>query len=124
MGGIAREKCATCYGEGVTYSGVRGPSDCPDCHGLGMLPSSSVLTERRLRDLEGKYTKRGDEAGQDVGWLVGEVRRAHHALVAIFTAADEQAEDDPVARKVRFLANQVLGYYEIEETTADSPSAS
>lgn len=114
MAGIAQEKCGTCYGEGVVYVGVRGPDDCPDCMGLGTLPSSSVLTERRLRDLERVYAKRGGEVEQDICWLVGEVRRAHHVLLQVLAAAQDADEGDATAAKLRFLANQVLGYYEVE----------
>ena len=118
MAGIAREKCGSCYGEGVVYSSVRGPADCPDCMGLGYLPSSTVLTERRLRDLEQGYehTRELDPAKvkQDIRWLTGEVRRAHHALAQVFAAADDADEGDEAAAKIRFLVNEVLGYYDVE----------
>ena len=114
MSSLDQEKCGTCYGEGVVYSGVGGPGDCPDCHGLGRLPSGTVLTERRLRDLESQYARQGGAAEQDVRWLVGEVRRAHHVLMQVFSAAQDADEKDPTAAKLRFLSNEVLGYYPVE----------
>jgi DnaJ-class molecular chaperone len=115
MSSITREKCATCYGEGVVGGGFRGPEECPDCHGLGRLASASVLTERRLRDLERQYAQQGGQLGQDVAWLVGEVRRAHHALSQVFTAAQDADEGDERAAKLRFVSNQVLGYYDVQD---------
>jgi hypothetical protein len=106
--------CATCYGEG-TVTTEQGPSTCPDCAGLGQLPSPLVLTESRLRELERLYGKLGGETAQDVQWLVSEVRRAHHALVQILAASHDTADDaDPIASKIKFLANDVLGVYPVK----------
>lgn len=104
-----KEKCATCYGEGCVSS-ERGPKDCPDCLGMGMLPSATVLTERRLRELEKSYSERGGEEGRDVGWLVGEVRRAHHVLLQIL-AASQDADEDDTSKRIKYLANDVLAIY-------------
>ena len=104
-------KCWTCYGEGVTTS-EQGPRSCPDCGGLGMLPSPLVLTEWRLRELERVYGERG-QAGQDVSWLIAEVRRAHHVLVQILAASQDADDSDPIASRIRFLANDVLRVYAV-----------
>ncbi|HEX2677993.1 MAG TPA: hypothetical protein VHM19_15170 [Polyangiales bacterium] len=109
MTDTAKQTCATCYGEG-TASDL---SPCPDCAGMGTLPSGLVLTEWRLRELERLYSQRGGEAGQDVGWLVREVRRAHHVLLQILAASQDADEGDAIAAKIKFLANDVLGMYPV-----------
>jgi hypothetical protein len=106
----ARAECLTCYGQGVTSS-ERGPAACPDCGGLGQLPSPLVLTEWRLRALERSYEKQGGQAGQDITWLVSEVRRAHHALVQILAASQDADDTNATATKIKFLANDVLRVY-------------
>jgi hypothetical protein len=102
-------RCWTCYGEGVTAS-EHGPRGCPDCGGVGRLPSPPVLTESRLRELEHGYGDHGQTA-QDVGWLVAEVRKAQHALIQILAASQDAEPDDALANRIRFLANDVLGLY-------------
>lgn len=114
----ASEKCSTCYGEG-TVSSDMGPETCADCCGLGELPSASVLLERRLRELERRYEGQQEES-RDVRWLILEVRRAQHALLQILAAGLEAPEKDAIAKKIRFLANDVLGLYR-PSTQADSP---
>ncbi|MDH5675653.1 MAG: hypothetical protein OEZ06_26250 [Myxococcales bacterium] len=104
------ERCATCYGEGAVGS-THGPQACPDCEGIGFLPSATVLTERRLRELERVYARQGGQVGQDVQWLATEVRRAHHALVQILAASQEADESDAAAAQIRGLANSVLNMY-------------
>ena len=110
----AAQKCATCYGEGTASSDL---SACPDCAGLGTLPSGLVLTEWRLRELDRVYAERGGEAGQDVAWLISEVRRAHHSLLQILAVSQDANETDVMtaaeARKIKFLANDVLGMYPV-----------
>lgn len=102
------QTCGTCYGEGVSSSDL-GP--CEDCAGLGKLPGALVLTERRLRELEQIYETRGGETSNDVRWLVGEVRRAQHALVQILALGQDADPDDAIATKIKFLANDVLHMY-------------
>ena len=101
------QTCTTCYGEGTSGSDL---SPCPDCLGIGRLPSGLVLTERRLRELEQNYQRQGGEVGHDVQWLVSQVRRAHHALLQVL-AMGEDVENDDAATKIKFLANDVLGVY-------------
>lgn len=107
-------RCGSCHGEGM-LGGTHGPQTCPDCDGLGTLPSGTVLTERRLRELERVYSGGGSdprhEAGRDVSWLIGEVRRAQHALLQILAASQDLPEGDAIATKIRFLANEVLDVY-------------
>jgi hypothetical protein len=102
-------RCWTCYGEGVT-SGEQGLRSCPDCGGVGRLPSPPVLTESRLREIERVYGDQG-QAAQDVGWLVAEVRRAQHALTQILAASQDADPADATASRIKFLANDVLGMY-------------
>ena len=105
------EKCATCHGEGVTAS-ESGPLTCPDCAGRGVLPSGLVRTEWRLRELERIYSQQGGETEQDTHWLIGEVRRAHHALLQILAIShDAAADDNDDLTRIKFLANDVLGMY-------------
>lgn len=103
-------KCWTCYGEGVV-SGLRGPEACRDCGGEGVLPSALVLTEWRLRELERGYERAGGDTARDVGWLVGEVRRAHHALMQILAASQDADANDGLLTRIKFLANDVLRVY-------------
>ena len=110
------EKCGTCYGEGTLF-GEMGPRPCPDCCGLGALPSASVLRERRLREIEERY--RGhQESSRDMRWLILEVRRAQHALLQILAASQEARGTDAIAKKIRFLANDVLDLYQPSRTQA------
>jgi hypothetical protein len=109
MRGQNGQKCHDCNGEGAIFRDF-GPEACTSCFGLGELPPASVLCERRLRELESAYTKPG-ETGQDVRWLIGEVRRAHHALLQILAASQDLSSDDDLAKRIRFLANDVLGVY-------------
>jgi len=104
------EHCATCYGEGVVGS-LHGPATCSDCHGIGTLPTATVLTERRLRELELTHGERGDQLGKDVQWLTTEVRRAHHALIQILAASQDADDDDALAAQIRGLSNSILGFY-------------
>jgi hypothetical protein len=104
------EKCRTCQGLGEVPSAI-GPAQCPDCLGLGKLPSGTVLAERRLRELEGRYADGAEDHAPDVRWLIAEVRRSHHALVQILAAGQEIGADHPIGRKIAFLANDVLGVY-------------
>ncbi len=104
----AIQACGTCYGQGVASSDL---APCADCGGVGRLPGALVLTERRLRELEQSYGARGGETESDVRWLVGEVRRAQHALVQILAASQDADDDDAIATKIKFLANDVLHVY-------------
>ena len=107
------EVCGTCHGEGVTGS-ESGPLTCIDCAGIGHLPSGLVRTEWRLRELERVYAATSGEPGQDLHWLVGEVRRAHHALLQILAASVDLGEADPALSRIKFLANDVLGMYPVK----------
>jgi hypothetical protein len=103
-------RCSTCYGRGTIFDDY-GPKNCPDCSGLGELPSAGALTERRLRELEQRYTTRDEETRRDMRWLTAEVRRAHQTLFKILAASQETASSDPIARGIGFLANDILGVY-------------
>ena len=43
-------------------------------------------------------------------WLIEELRRSREALVRILTRC--QDAEEPLARELQFLANEVLGLYE------------
>ena len=104
------ERCITCHGEGVTGS-EQGPLTCPDCAGRGVLPSGLVRTEWRLRELERIHAGQVGETGQDMRWLVSEVRRAHHALLQILATSQDVEDADPHLTRIKFLANDVLSVY-------------
>jgi len=104
------ERCVTCHGEGVTGS-EQGPLTCPDCAGRGELPSGLVRTEWRLRELERIHAAQHGETGQDMRWLIGEVRRAHHALLQILAASQDGDDSEPTLTRIKFLANDVLSVY-------------
>lgn len=112
MGDDSSQSCVTCHGTGEIGS-EHGPESCQDCAGLGSLPSATVLTERRLRELERIHGDKG-ELGRDVRWLVAEVRRAEHALLQILAASQELPSGDPIGTKIRFLSNEVLGMYAVQ----------
>ena len=107
------ERCATCLGEG-TIGSEYGLVPCTDCCGLGQLPPSYNLRERRLRELEETYSAEA-ELARDVRFLVHEVRTAQHALMQIMAAAMDVPTGDPLAARVRFLSNQALGLYPVTE---------
>ena len=112
------EQCATCFGEG-TIGSEHGPVPCVDCCGLGRLPPSFHLRERRLRELEQNYTGR-PEIAHDVRFLVHEVRTAQHALLQIMAAAMDASAGDALAARIRFLSNQALGLYPVTEANKGS----
>ena len=107
------EKCGSCLGQGEV-SGIAGLENCPDCGGLGQLPSALTLTERRLRELESAYARQGGQVEHDICWLVDQVRRSRHALVQILAAGHDAEPQDALASQVHFLANGVLGVYPVE----------
>jgi len=110
MGESRSEVCSTCHGEGVTGS-EQGPLPCADCAGTGHLPSGLVRTEWRLRELERIHGATAGEAGQDLRWLIHEVRRSHHALLQILAASADLADSEPALTRIKFLANDVLDVY-------------
>lgn len=104
------EVCTTCHGEGVIAS-EQGPLTCTDCAGLGHMPSGLVRTEWRLRELERIYANQSGESGQDMRWLIGEIRRAHNALLQILAASQDIDDDNSSVSRIKFLANDVLSVY-------------
>jgi hypothetical protein len=115
-------RCQTCFGTGEV-GGQHGVVTCSDCIGLGELPSSIVLVERRLRDIERRYGAQGGKTSVDVQWLVDEVRRSRHALVQILAAGTDAPsgtdEHRALSRKMCFLANDVLDFYQPEAPQSD-----
>jgi hypothetical protein len=104
------ETCNTCHGEGVTGTEA-GLLTCPDCAGRGQLPSGLVRTEWRLRELERIHENAAGERGQDLRWLISEVRRSHHTLLQILALCQDNDEDHPSLTRIKFLANDVLSVY-------------
>jgi hypothetical protein len=102
-----RPGCATCYGTGEIVTD-QGALVCPDCLGRGLPPARGGAMEWRLRDLERAHEGSPQEA--DVRWLIVELRRSREALVRILTLC--QDSEEPLARELQFLANEVLGLYE------------
>lgn len=105
--------CMTCQGEGVTPS-ESGPLTCGDCAGLGKLPSGLVRTEWRLRELERVYRDTSGEHGQDLHWLIAELRRSHQALLQILAVSQDlelPAPENTGLSRIKFLANDVIGVY-------------
>jgi hypothetical protein len=111
--------CGTCHGDGVTGS-EQGPLVCVDCAGQGELPSGLVRTEWRLRELERIHAAVSGEIERDLGWLVSEVRRAHHSLLQILAVSQDAADEHPALKRVQFLANDVLSVYPTVPPAAES----
>jgi len=109
MSEATKASCATCYGTGEIVTD-QGGFVCPDCLGRGLPPARGGAMEWRLRELERGH--QGDTHGceADMRWLIVELRRSREALVQILTRC--QDTDEPVAREIAFLANEVLGLYE------------
>lgn len=107
------ERCVTCHGEGE-LGGENGPETCPDCCGLGRLPPAHTLRERRLRELEERY-KAQPELARDVKYLAHEVRAAHHTLLQVMATAMDAPATDAWASRVRFLCNQAIGLYALDD---------
>jgi hypothetical protein len=102
-----RPGCATCYGTGEIVTD-QGALVCPDCLGRGLPPARGGAMEWRLRDLERAH--QGTPHETDVRWLIEELRRSREALVQILTRC--QDSEEPIARELQFVANEVLGLYE------------
>jgi hypothetical protein len=103
----------TCQGEGVVPS-ESGPLTCADCAGLGKLPGGLVRTEWRLRELERIYRDADGERGQDLHWLISELRRSHEALLQILAVSQDlelPASESSGLARIKFLANDVIGVY-------------
>ena len=116
----AAQSCRSCHGEGTVFRDY-GPEPCASCLGTGQLPSASVLTEQRIREIEKSCEGRDLEAALHVRWLAAEVRRAHHALLQILAASQDLDPADAIGKKIRFLANDVLAVY--PATPREKPSS-
>lgn len=91
-----------------------GPLTCADCAGLGKLPGGLVRTEWRLRELERIYRDLGGEHGQDLRWLIAELRRSHEALLQILAVSQDlevPSVDSNGLSRIKYLANDVIGVY-------------
>ena len=89
---------------------------CPDCGGAGRLPHRDTLIEWRLREIEHVLVKRGGEAAKDIEWLAFELRRAREALTELLALTDEIADSEARVR-MRFVASQTLGLYELSSVS-------
>ncbi len=107
------DKCLTCYGAGEIVA-ENGPEVCPDCFGDGRALSGGAKLEWRLRNMERAYGTSGGETSADVLWLVHEVRRSREALLRILARCQDAEDADPVARDVKYQANEALCFYQPE----------
>lgn len=89
-----------------------GPMDCPDCGGAGVLPPKTVLIEWRAGEIERQHGVAEDQLGQDVRWLVFELRRARAALTKLNALIEDMGEDEG-KQQMRFIANDALGLYAV-----------
>ncbi len=107
----AQEQCKSCHGTGEVGSDS-GPDRCPDCGGVGFLPSAHVLVEWRARDIERAHAGTADSTGGDIPWLLAELRRSRDALMEISALAQE-LDENPISARIRYAANQALRLYEV-----------
>jgi hypothetical protein len=82
------------------------------------LPRASTLIEWRSRDIEKAYTNSQEPAANDVRWLAAELRRARAALTEIVSLSQE-LDDGPLPSRLRFVANEVLGLYDVARAQAE-----
>jgi hypothetical protein len=98
-------------------SGASRARVVPDCGGVGKQVDGNTLTEWRLRDIESGHV--GSEHGceSDVRWLAFEVRRAREALLRIVSRAQDESDDNTLARDIRLTAIEALALYPTTSTT-------
>jgi hypothetical protein len=109
MSDPTRPSCSTCYGTGEIVT-EQGALVCPDCLGRGVPPAQGGALEWRLRELERGHQGASHGCEADLRWLILELRRSREALVQILTRC--QDSDLPLAQELRFVANEVLGFYD------------
>ncbi len=105
-----RIACTTCFGSGEIASDL-GPEVCPDCQGDLRRPGERELLEWRLRDIERVHVGEGHPCEPDIRWLVHQVRQCRRTLVQVLSRCQD-AEDDVLARELRFMVNEALELYE------------
>lgn len=99
--------CHSCGGSGEVATDF-GPSDCPDCGGVGYLPEKRALVEWRTRDIERALGAGIRPVDSDIRWLISELRTARRALGEVVALAHDAADDDGIALKIRLVAGRVL----------------
>jgi hypothetical protein len=104
------EACANCLSSGEVPTDF-GSVDCPDCGGVGYLPSHDVLVDWRSRDIERALAAGRAPDAQDVQWLLSELRTARTALTEIIALAHDVEDPDAISMRIRFAANRALGLY-------------
>jgi hypothetical protein len=102
-------KCLTCYDSGEIVTEL-GPVSCPDCGGSPGAVGDWQQTERRLRDIEQRYTG-APHVDTDLAWTMFELRRARSALMRILTRCQDAPIDDPLAAEIRFYVHDATGIY-------------
>jgi hypothetical protein len=117
-----KRACGTCHGEGVIPAEI-GPTTCPDCGGTDTLPTRDVLIDWRIAEIERVHAKASDEVSPHVRWLAFELRRSRQALVQVFALSQELEEQNPIAQRIRFVANDALGLYEPLAPDSSEPHA-
>jgi hypothetical protein len=107
------EQCQSCIGSGEVGT-EGGPGRCPDCGGVGFLPSPHVLVEWRARDIELGNGTGAHSAARDIRWLLAELRRSRNALMEIHSLANELDDEAGISTRIRFAANQALRLYDVK----------
>jgi hypothetical protein len=109
---MTAKPCATCYGAGEIVS-EDGPRACGDCFGEGTQPSSGMRMEWRLRQIERAHLGSGGEREADIRWLVHELRKSRHLLVAIFAQCEDAGGDEALAKAIKYQINEALELYDV-----------
>jgi hypothetical protein len=107
----ASRNCLSCAGTGERPSDY-GSIDCPDCGGSGILPSRSVHTDWRARDIERALSTGTLPQSEDVRWVLTELHAARRALTEIITLAHDVDGPDPISMQIRAVASAALGLYD------------
>ena len=104
-------RCLSCAGTGEGASDY-GPVDCPDCGGSGILPSRSVHTDWRARDIDRALTTGQLPQTEDVKWMLTELQSARRALTDIIALAHDVVTPDSISMRIRSVAHTALGLYD------------
>jgi hypothetical protein len=73
--------------------------------------SPGARLEWHLTRIEGRAAQLDRETAGDLRWLIHEVRRGRAALLQILSRCQD-ADDDPMARAIKYAANEALELYD------------
>jgi hypothetical protein len=85
------------------------------------LPSRSVHTDWRARDIGRALATGTLPQAQDVKWLLSELHIARNALTEIITLAHDVVAPDDISMQIRAVASNALGLYDqvpVDEKTS------